>query len=342
MLWPGNAGPAPASPPRTRCSVRRTMTVDGHRPEGPAGPVRLDARGRDLFTDARGDARVLDHAVVLVEADTKWDVRSLSATPDVPELSILRGVSARHGFRRAVRDVLPGLDGDGSVLMALLEEIPIIVSLSRLALIAKGAMRPGDRPPGTAPATAGIGAPICAGWVQHGQLALRSGADGPTLLTEGVVAPAVVRDDDPLGWHDVAPMVPEGFRRRRRYDVALDGGKVVIDGWFRDSYLADDGYEVALHEYTVETRLDPTTLIVTECSALDRVLPGPECRDAALSVARLVGHPLDAVPNLIRDEFTGVATCTHLNDALYALGGVHGLAARSPRSEGDPGGRSPA
>jgi hypothetical protein len=212
-----------------------------------------------------------------------------------------------------------------------LEEIPITVSLSRLALIAKGAMRAGDRPAKVAPppqAARAVSGPICAGWVADGALARNAAASGSGLITEGVAAPSVARPDDPWAWHAMPRIRPEGFRRRRRYDLGRDGdGAIRIDGWFRDAYLADDGAEVALHEYSLEACVDPATSVVTAIRAVDRVLPGPECRNAAASVDAAIGRRVDALPAFVRDEMSGITTCTHLSDAVFALGSLHALVA---------------
>jgi Protein of unknown function (DUF2889) len=331
-LWPGNAGPATATPDRQPGAVRRTMSVDGHRPDGPRGRVVLQGRARDLATAADGSATLLDASELTVDADADWDVTAVRVEPPQPRLEALVGISARHGFRRAAHEVLPHRANDGSLLVTLLEEIPITVSLSRLALIAKGAMKASDRPVRVEPAVRAMRTaprrPVCAGWVAEGALARNAAESGGGLITEGVEAPSMTRPDDPVAWHDMPPIPPEGFRRRRRYDVDRDDdGTITIDAWFRDAYLADDGAEVALHEYSLDARVNSDTFVVTAIAAVDRVLPGPECRNAAASVEVAIGHRVDDLPALVRERMSGSTMCTHLSDAVFALGGLHAVVA---------------
>jgi hypothetical protein len=74
-----------------------------------------------------------------------------------------------------------------------------------------------------------------------------------------------------------------------------------------------------IHEYTVRGRVDPVDFTILALVATPRVLPWVECPAAAASAGRLVGSDVRALRPLVRAEFTGISTCTHLNDQLREL-----------------------
>jgi hypothetical protein len=116
------------------------------------------------------------------------------------------------------------------------------------------------------------------------------------------------------------------MRRRRCIDVAVDGdGSFAIWAMFRDTVGEGGGDEVVLHEYAV--RATGRDGRVGSITAEPRVLPFPECPAAADAVGALVGSPVDDLASVVPDTLTGIASCTHLNDLLRALGGVGGLLA---------------
>jgi hypothetical protein len=63
------------------------------------------------------------------------------------------------------------------------------------------------------------------------------------------------------------------------------------------------------------------------------VLPYPECPWAAASAQRLEGVNVADLPTVVKQEFAGTSTCTHLNDLLRSLRDVHRLS----RLIADPG-----
>jgi hypothetical protein len=65
------------------------------------------------------------------------------------------------------------------------------------------------------------------------------------------------------------------------------------------------------------------TIIAIE--ATPHILPAPECPAAAMSAQRLVGLPLARLRAHVATTFFGTSTCTHLNDALRALGDLEKL-----------------
>ncbi len=119
------------------------------------------------------------------------------------------------------------------------------------------------------------------------------------------------------------------MRRRRCIDVETGaGGDFAIWAMFRDTVGEGDGDEVVLHEYTVEVR--GRHGVVGSVVAEPRVLPFPECPAAADAVGALVGGEVGALASAVPTTLTGIASCTHLNDLLRALGGVGDLLAPAP------------
>jgi hypothetical protein len=114
---------------------------------------------------------------------------------------------------------------------------------------------------------------------------------------------------------------------------------------FRDTYARPDGQVIVLHEYTITATLEPIPSAtvpptqvgdrsgpqsrsrsrVLSAQPTARVLPWPECPLAAASAERIVGHPVEDLRRLIKQEFTGISTCTHLNDLLASLAQVDSL-----------------
>ena len=81
-----------------------------------------------------------------------------------------------------------------------------------------------------------------------------------------------------------------------------------------------------MHEYAVVATVDATTRTVLTISATAHVLPWQECPQALASAVRLVGEPVTDLRRVVRREFTGTSTCTHLNDVLRLLADVDYLA----------------
>jgi hypothetical protein len=92
-----------------------------------------------------------------------------------------------------------------------------------------------------------------------------------------------------------------------------------------------DGIETIVHEYSFTGSVDPDTLQVLEAEARPRVLPYIECPDAAASAARLAGMSVAELRRRVRQELTGISTCTHLNDLLRSLADVGALATAAAR-----------
>jgi len=112
------------------------------------------------------------------------------------------------------------------------------------------------------------------------------------------------------------------MRRRRLIDVAASGPMLHVSAMFRDTHVDQAGDETVLHEYELEMEVETETMVVRSCRATPRTLPWPECPAAGASARRLEGHPVDELRTLVRTDFRGTSTCTHLNDLLRSLGDV--------------------
>jgi hypothetical protein len=338
-LWPGTVGPLETTPPRRERSVRRTVTVDGHRPDGPRGDVVVSALGRDLVTSMGGAAEVRATEQMELRADFVTDqrVKSLVAEPGDEGLRSLVGLPSRRGFRGAMARNLPDRHNDGSLLIAMLDDVPIVTSLSRMALRQRGAVsaEPGDPTflgnrgdDGAASAWGATFVVECAGWAPGTTLSLRAAGGQRTPINDGFPSPPVLDPGDPLGWHHLEALPPDGFRRWRRTDVWRDpddAESVRVDSWWRDSYVADDNSLMIVHEYSIAATVDARTGVISSCVAVPHVLPAPECPTAAASVAWVIGQPANAIGPTVRREVAGFSSCTHLTDELRAFSDVHAL-----------------
>ncbi len=167
---------------------------------------------------------------------------------------------------------------------------------------------------------------LCAGWRTGGTIINEIEDTGRVPMVTGPLAPSLEREDDPLAWHHFDVLPEHGMRRHRRLDLFADGDAIAADLLFRDSHMAGDARETVVHEYTVRGRIDPDLLTIIEIEATPQVLPWVECPLAAESARDLRGQPLHGLRPHVRAEFTGPATCTHLNDTLRSLADVVALA----------------
>ena len=351
-------GPARTTPPRRPGSVRRTTTHDSVRGDGIGGPVTVTARGRDLLTAADGTTRVLGATRVdALVAYPDTEILSIELTPADDRVRALTGARATAGFRGKVNEAMPGLRDSGEVRFQLLDDLPTALLVSGYAVLAASRRAPDeeDRPRKRHSLQA---ADMCSGWVSGGVLMSGMDAVGRPPHFIGPIAPPVETPatplaqhaearstgrpdgppaghaDDPLGWHETAPLRPHGMRRRRRIDVWLSDGAAHVEAFFRDSHFgpddpensgSPDATERVIHEYTVRATVDPATRTFTDCRAEFGALPWPECPGALASAGRLAGAPVAGLRKRVRADFTGLGTCTHLNDTLRALEDIGAL-----------------
>ena len=112
--------------------------------------------------------------------------------------------------------------------------------------------------------------------------------------------------------------------------MAPDGDHLLVDAMFRDTHRSAEGDETLVHEYTLEARVHAATLLVEAIEATPRALPWRECPEAAASPGRLVGRSVRDLRAVVRAEFHGISTCTHLNDLLRSLGDLATLVVALP------------
>ena len=133
--------------------------------------------------------------------------------------------------------------------------------------------------------------------------------------------------DDPLAWHDRPALPPGSMRRARRLDLVADGDGLGFDVHFRDTTSTATAWRAR----STSTRCGAgSTPRPTRSSSST---PPPTCcrgwsaprRSAAPS--RLVGATVDELRAVVRADFVGTSTCTHLNDTLRGLADLPALAA---------------
>jgi Protein of unknown function (DUF2889) len=279
------------------------------------------ARGHDLWTGADGRARVVAEARLQAEVALKdRTVTTIDAGPSLISLDGLVGRRASSGFRRAIDDLFVEEERAASLLYQLLDDLPTAFLVSGYALVAAGISPPTDA------LQLNTRADICAGWVSGGTILAGTEHLGHVPHTTGPPAPPL-DSEDLLAWHQLDPMSPHAMQRRRRIDVwPIDDAALAVEAFFRDTHVDADGRETVVHEYLVVAEIERGTLAFRECRADIGVLPWFECPSAAASASRLIGTEAHDLRARIRETFTGVSTCTHLNDTLRALAALPFLA----------------
>jgi hypothetical protein len=316
----GPKAPVAAAPDRAPGSVRRTSSIDSARPDGPEGDVQVVARARDLRTGADGSAEVL--AEEGFEAAVAAD-RALQRIdhPDA-RLAALVGIPVAGGFRARAAAAVPEEAERLSLLDLLLDDLPGAILVAGYAMQRHPSWNQRRIP---VEHLAGA-ADQCAGWAVEATI-LRT-VDDTGIVPTPTAAPIVVdADGDPLAWHARPALEPGSMRRARRLDLThLDGDRLAFDVHFRDSYVDRDGVEGALHEYSVVGYIDAESHTVLDVAADAHVLPWVECPAAIGSAPRVVGVATDDLRMLVRTDFRGTSTCTHLNDTLRSLADLPALA----------------
>jgi hypothetical protein len=330
---PGLTGPYPHTPGRVPGSIRRTSTVDVVRAGGWEGETVITGMARDTRTPSDGGPPTVDECRLhLTAAGAGPVVAGIESDPAEPRLERLVGGNVLVGFRRAAAVAVP--DASPGLLHRLLDDTPLVFMVSAHALMQDDVPRAGP--------TIRSGhrtADLCAGWQEGGVLLSFVDNSGGVPHSLGPLAPPLTSPSDPLAWHDRPVLPSRATRRTRRLDVVPQGpGRPIrLDAHFRDSYGDLDGVERSLHEYTVEAEVDPLDGTVLSARAVARALPWTECPQAAASAGAVVGRRLDELPDLVRKEFTGITTCTHLNDTLRSLADADGLLAQLGGSAGHAG-----
>jgi hypothetical protein len=317
--------------------VRRTTAITSVRPDGLQGPLQQHGHGRDLVTATDGTASVLAESEthLVTEYTQGMLIKELSVTPNVPGADEFVGARAGGGFRK-VLDLQSGAER-GSLPYLLLDDVPGATLVSGMAMSIAADERAVDldawRDRVNKTEIRLQQADICAGWQTGGTL-LENLEDGRPPVLLGPDAPDVRDPDDPIGWIALDSLPAYATRRIRRLDVwrdDTDASVVHADVFFRDTCTDGAANETVVHEYTVDTVVDPDTMIITACTAEARVLPWVECPQAVGSSERLVGWNVDDLRPEARTKLVGPSTCTHLNDVLRGLEDLHWLTDLLPR-----------
>jgi hypothetical protein len=322
----GIHAPRPSIPHRPPGSVRRTSTIDTIRPGDIVGDAIQIGRARDLRTDSDGSSVVLGQATVRTRLAYTENFRllELACDPPRPALDVLIGRSVSTGFRAAMIDAVPAEEEQATLLHLLLDDLPGAALVSGYAIGHAGGYS--QRPPDPDRMVLQV-AGLCAGF-QHGGTIMREIEKGrtPPVVTGPLATPIV--PEDPLCWHELREMGGNDMRRWRLLDVlpgATPDDPIEVEAYFRDSHLAPDGAETVIHEYTVAVRVDPATERIIDSTAEAHSLPWLECIEAEDSGTRLAGRALRGLRPNVREEFTGVTTCTHLNDTMRSIEDVRAL-----------------
>lgn len=324
----GPREPVEGTPSRRPGSVRRTTSVE-ERWDDFGRPRRVRAAGRDLVTAADGTATVHDEVALTLVADGAGVVAELDADHDEPRLAVLVGTAVRAGFRAAAATALPEHRERHSVLHQLLDDIPLAAVIATYGLTR-------EHPEWNIPPEAAERLrDLCSGWADGATMIGTLDTTGIFPIPEGPPAPSLMAEQDPLAWHDMGPMARRSVRRVRRLDLWRDDAGLALQVYFRDSHLGAEGSEDVLHEYTLDVGLSPgdgagntagNGVRVERIGVSAHTLPWPECPSATASAQRVVGHHTTELPDLVRASFTGVGTCTHLNDVLRSAGAAAALA----------------
>lgn len=322
----GPSDPRPPAPELAPGAVRRTTSLDSHRPGDLLGPAVTDARARDVVGDDRSGPRVVAEASVRLDLDGFGHrIVAVAVSPARPGVADLVGQVVGPGFRRRVDDAT-GLAGTGDLRYTLLDDLPGAVLVSGYALLHADVVAgiPQDTPEHDVAGYLAQRADLCAGWAADGTMLRLIGEHRRSPVPIGPPAPPL--DHVPGGFHPVAPLVAHATRRVRRTDVhPVRGGSHRVEAFFRDSHRDDAGVETVVHEYSVAMTVDAATRTVATLVVDPDVLPWIECPSALASAQRLVGQPVGGLRTFVRRELTGVTTCTHLNDVLRSLADVDHL-----------------
>jgi hypothetical protein len=303
---------------RAQNSARRTVTTDVI-PEGKGKALVLRGRGRDLATRS-SSSEVLDEAFTTVVVDTGTRVvQHVELEPALFDARDLVGRPAGSGFRRALTAASENV-GLGALVVALLDDVPVATLISGSVLRLAGLSGPMSEVPVERRLN------VCSGWIETGTLAAHLRQTGVPPQSVGPVVDPLERFDDPAGWHALERLPLYSMRRARRMDVSLFDGAAgyAVEALLRDSRVTPTDGETAVHEYQLQVEVD-NDRIIRRVVCEPGVLPASECRAAVSSAERLIGLSLPAVDQVVRSSFSGVLTCTHLNDTMRALSGVSHL-----------------
>ena len=316
--------PHGTTPLRRARSVRRTMSIDVHWPDGFGQPGHYLGRCRDVLTDGADSAPVPLASAELRVVLADRTIRSIAAEPEPSGLQALVGARAGGHLRQALVEALPGEKEAGTPLHLLLDDLAGANFISHWAITRWN--------PDWTAMYAGLPKPdmtgVCIG-LKAGSIGLDP--DGTALPSDNVARVVSLRNPaDPQGWHDLPDRPGMTFRRARWIDVWREDGGIAVDAFFQDSASSPDGGDrQAIHEYRLSAWIDGEGR-VARLDARPGTLPYAPCRAAPVNNAALIGAPARDLRDIVLERLRRTAGCTHLNDALRALAEVERLAAALP------------
>lgn len=321
--------PHGTTPLRPRASVRRTMSIDVHWPEGVTAASHYDGRARDVVTNEASTEPVLLRMARVAATTESRKLLSISAEPTPPRLQELVGVRAGGHLRAALENSVPLEKAAGTPLYLLLDDLAgaTLVSAWAMSLWREDWLKIVRRSDDKFPVMQGI----CIGF-RPGSSALddegRSRRDQNVSKVVPLPNPA-----DPLGWHEMPDYPQVNFRRARRIDVWREGGELKVESHFQDSARAPDGGRRAVHEYMIHATIDVENRL-KELTAVPGTLPYASCRSAPANLEVLLGTPVSELRDKVLEQLKFTAGCTHLNDMVRSLAEVPILARDLPPNGG--------
>jgi hypothetical protein len=309
--------PRVETPRRTPGAVRRTTVIDTTHPGGPGGELLLLSQGRDARTRADGSLELLD--TVELRARLAPDRTLLAVEGGPAALQQLVGRRVAAGFRAALGEVLPEQARAGTVVHQVVDDWVGAALVAGLAELDAAGPVATDEQIAQQRANADYSRDLCAGWASDATLIATIDELGVMPVNLGPPTPELRRADDPQGWPDTGELRAGDSRRTRRLDVSPENGDYLLDVHFRDSWVGSDEQSRVVHEYSLQGHFDPQTEVITSVVPSAHVLPWPECPAAVASATRVVGLSLEALRQTVRKDFTGITTCTHLNDVVRSL-----------------------
>lgn len=327
----GPRTPLSATPTLQPHTVRRTTSLDLIRTEF-LGPVSVDARGRDVAADAEGTPHEQAFARLDIDMESVDCIATVRAhgtqSPTPEQLALLSGSNPSHGYRKQLGQAVSDHVARTTLWHLVLDDLPGITLVSGVAPQHAEALAGGgpitEMTIAAADQMAEFMADICAGWAREATMLREfNSADGLPIAC-GPIAPNI---ETPAGvWHDMPQLVAHSVRRQRRIDVTVTPQAWVFETHFRDSAVNEIGEHRCVHEYLLRGSADPASGAVRELECRALTLPWQECPGAVASAQRVVGQRLTDIRSMVRTDFHGASTCTHLNDTIRSLGDIPSLA----------------
>ncbi|HEY3736139.1 MAG TPA: DUF2889 domain-containing protein [Jatrophihabitans sp.] len=296
--------------------ITRAALVDVLLPELPSGRSQsctVRARAVDAVDDV-----VARSAGFVAEVAGRTVLIGLSGAAAMPEgmRSTVIGASAASGLRGRTAALASG-DSEQRLLRRLFWEMPITLRIAGQHTVIEemGASRSSARIPLDF-------VDQCSGWRSGGEVLTRiAAADGVLSMELGPERPEPAPAERWLP--NTEPRSPLSMRRSRVLSIA--GSEVSLT--HRDWYADANGVVRALHEWNVEARLDLTEdgPRFADVRVTGGQLPWRECPSAGGSGSWLDGRSPAEIDATISEDFLGIATCTHLNDALRMFADVPDL-----------------